>query len=252
MKAIDHHKVYSNAIYYDSLNNFTHDLNFYAQIIEPSLKKDLLELACGTGRLSIPLAKKGFNTTGIDLSEQLLKRAIEKSEEIKNIHFLKMDIRTFRLEKKYDLIILAHNSLCHLHDLESIASCFNSIKKHLKPNGIFAFDVLVPNFKFLTRKKEDIYTTAKYNLINSNIPVLHTESSCYDSKTQINHIKWFVKIKNKTEVFSLNMRMFYPQEIDNYLKLSGFNIISKFGDFELNKFSSKSNKQVFVCKVKNN
>ena len=73
----------------------------------------------------------------------------------------------------------------------------------------------------------------------------------YESATQINRIKWHYYINDVFHsIQDLDMRMYFPQELDFYLECSGFNIIHKFGSFEEDDFSDDSEKQIYVLSLK--
>ena len=71
----------------------------------------------------------------------------------------------------------------------------------------------------------------------------------YENKTQINRIKWHYFINGEFDsIQNMDMRLFFPKELDAYLSIHGFKIINKFGGFEEEAFENKSEKQIFVCK----
>ena len=71
----------------------------------------------------------------------------------------------------------------------------------------------------------------------------------YENKTQINRIEWHFFINDTFHsIQNLDMRMYFPQELDTYLKWLGFTIVHKFGNFEEENFNDKSEKQIYVCK----
>lgn len=72
----------------------------------------------------------------------------------------------------------------------------------------------------------------------------------YDIKEQVNRVKWHHFIDGKEHVQNLDMRCFYPKEMDMLLRYNGFEVISKFGDFKKTPFESNSQKQIYVCHVK--
>ena len=73
----------------------------------------------------------------------------------------------------------------------------------------------------------------------------------YENKTQINRIEWHYFINGEfNSIQNLDMRMFFPQELDSYLEWNGFSIIHKYGVFEEEIFNDDSEKQVFVCQCK--
>lgn len=98
----------------------------------------LLDLACGTGEFSKYFSQKGFEVTGIDLSEDMLTVAKSKCPDAK---FIKGDISSFELSEKYDCCICCLDSLNHLTEKEEWINCFKSVYKALKTDGLFIFDV---------------------------------------------------------------------------------------------------------------
>lgn len=248
MKKIDHKELYRNGQLYDIINSriTEQDLPFYLD----SIKKygdPILELACGTGRLTIPIKEEGYAITGVDISEDMVNEARKKAREKKiDITIHVEDIRDFDLQNKFSLVILPFNSICHLHDYESIFSCLTCIKKHLRHDGRFIIDVFNPSFEHLTRDKETIALIGEYALHNQKVKI--TESNIYNHADQINYIKWHYDIEGVETTIDLNMRMFYPQELDNYLKCAGFKIEKKYGAFDKSEFKPNSEKQIIVAK----
>ena len=139
---IDHEEIYRDGKHYDALNNFNHDVPFYLEMAK-SYGESTLELACGTGRITLPLAEKGIDIIGLDISKGMISEAKEKAQKQNlDIELLIGDVRDFNLAKKFSLIIFPFNSICHLHDYESINACFENVKKYLQPNGRFIIDVI--------------------------------------------------------------------------------------------------------------
>lgn len=248
MKDIDHKEIYSDGKHYDALNTFDTDVPFYLKMIE-KFGESILELACGTGRLTIPIAEKGFEIIGIDISEAMINEANNKSNSAKlDIEFIESDIRNFELNQKFSLILLPFNSICHLHDFESITSCFSCVKKHLKTNGRFIIDVFKPDLNFLLRDKNKSFEKAVYKNPYANNEVKLMESINYNEVDQISQFKWLFQIEEEETEQDLNMRMFFPQELDNYLRFAGFEIEEKFGDYDESAFTNSSSKQIIICK----
>lgn len=226
-------------------------LDFYEQEII-RLGQPILELACGTGRLTLPLAKKGFAISGLDLSPTMLDLARTKALEGNlNVRIIEGDMCNFNLGETFSLILLAAQSLSHLHTLEEIEACFSAVHKHLKPGGHFIIELFNPSMEILNRD-----STKRYALRNDpfetpdGISYFVTEQSHYDSATQVNHITWFFQREEREETqLSLNLRQFFPQEIDALLHYNGFKIEAKYGDFQKNAFTTQSHKQVIVSRT---
>lgn len=234
---------------YDGLNTFVSDLQFYKNWMPKETNAEILELCCGSGRLTIPLAKEGIKIVGVDNSKSMLDQAKTKAENEKlDIHFIEADIRNLSLNNQYDLIFIPFNSIHHLYDNQDLFDTFRVVEKHLKNDGLFIFDCYNPNIQYITEAEKAKNKIAEY-ITKDNRKVIIEQTMKYESNTQINRIEWHYFINDKFHsIQNLDMRMYFPQELDTYLQVSGFSILHKFGDFMENLFSHKSEKQIFVCR----
>ena len=100
---------------YDGLNTQTDDLAFYLNFFADHDIKKVLELCCGTGRLTIPLFESEINITGMDINQSMLDEAAKKSKDKGcQINFILGDMRSFHLEEKFDAVFIPFNSIHHL------------------------------------------------------------------------------------------------------------------------------------------
>ena len=173
---------------YDGMNTHIDDLQFYKRWMPQNKDARILELCCGTGRLTIPIAEDGYNISGVDYTFSMLEQAKAKAYEAGlKIEFIEADIITLEIE---------------------VAA----------------------------------YTT------KDGREILIKQLMRYERKTQINRIEWHYFINGKFDsIQNLDMRLFFPQELDTYLDWNGFKIIHKFGSFEEEAFYDSSEKQIFVC-----
>lgn len=242
----------SDTIYYtkiyDRINQFVDDIDFYLKLCK-EIEGSVLELCCGTGRITLPLRKSGIDITGLDFTPSMLKRAREKSQEQGlDCNFLEGDMRDFELDQKFDLIFIPFNSLLNTYTFDDINAIFSSVKKHLKPNGRFAFDIFNPNLNYL-RRDEQIQEKLFEFTLDTGEHVMISQSMKYDRLHQVNRVKWHHNINGEEFVAQLDMRCFFPQEMDAILRYSNFNIVHKFGDFDRGVFIGDSEKQIYVCTV---
>jgi len=233
---------------YDGMNNNINDLEFYKRWMPKNKDARILELCCGTGRLTIPIAKDGHKITGIDHTSSMLEQAkIKAAEEGLEVEFIEADIRTLELSTKYDLIFIPFNSIHHLYKNEDLFKALKVVKNHLKEGGSFLLDCFNPNIRFIVEGEKEQKQTAQYTT-NDGREILIKETMQYESNTQINRIELHYFINGVFDsIQKLDMRMFYPQELDSYLEWSGFKVIHKFGNFEEEAFNDNSDKQIFVC-----
>lgn len=235
---------------YDGLNIFLSDLQFYKKWLPQNKNAKILELCCGTGRLTIPIAKDGYHISGVDYTPSMLKQAkIKAFEAGLEINFIEADIRTLNLQEKFDLIFIPFNSIHHLYKNEDLFKALKSVENHLKKGGLFLLDCFNPNIQYIVENEKGQTVIAEYKT-DDNRNVLIKQTMRYESATQINRIEWHYSINSKFHsTQNLDMRLFFPQELDSYLKQVGFNIIHKFGGFGEETFSNESEKQIYVLNL---
>lgn len=258
MKAVDCHELYRDGKHYDSWHeDFSVDIPFHLEMIK-KYGDPVLELACGTGRLSIPFAENGYKVTGLDVSDSMLTQAKENIAEKKvDVNLVKADCRDFKLDEKFNVIIFPFNSIAHVHEIEDIKRCFECVREHLTDNGRFIIDIFNPDLNLLVRDPNKRYSeepgksnfNREYPDPYGNGMVKVEENNVYEKKTQINHVKFYFKIGDQPEVVNdLSMRVFFPQELEALLYYNGFEIEEKYGGFDMKPFESDSPKQLVVSK----
>jgi SAM-dependent methyltransferase len=114
----------------------------------------MLEVACGTGRVLLPIARSGVPIDGVDLSPEMLgvlkaKLAREPEGVRRRVALHEGDMRELRLEQAYRLVIAPFRSLQHLHTVDDQLRAFTSIARHVVPGGAFAFNVFFPDYRLL-------------------------------------------------------------------------------------------------------
>jgi len=247
-KIPDGSEVYWDGAHYDADNALAQaDLPFYLKEAEKA-KGPVLELACGTGRLTIPMARAGINITGVDISSPMLSRAREKAAISGcKIPFIRSDIRSFSVNRKFKLIFIPFNSLQHLHDRISLERFFYRVKAHLAGGGRFILDVFNPNPYYLVRDPQELIPIAHYK-DPSGRDILVNESYFYDRASQAARPVWHYKLGRRgMGSKKLNMRCFFPLELEMLLHYNGFAINAKYGDFDRSPFHGDSPKQILVC-----
>ena len=122
-------------------------VDFYFQILEKEKLKPLtaVDLACGTGSVSLLLARRGLRVTGVDMSEEMLCVASQKAQELENPPlFACQMLQQLHLPRGVDLAVCALDSLDYITDPEDCALAIRRIYRALNPGGCFIFDVNTP------------------------------------------------------------------------------------------------------------
>ncbi|GHA22977.1 antibiotic biosynthesis protein [Devosia pacifica] len=238
--------LYDDAELYDLVAPPDADMEAFYVNAAGGPSRRVLELACGSGRITVPLATSGASVTGVDLSETMLARARDLlATRGVSAKLVTLDMRSFQLDEKFDVIVLAANSLLHLHTHEEFADAFSAIRRHLAPGGVFAFDVFVPCATMLSRAPGDRHRLACFE--HPRLGAVTVEETIdYDPTTQISAIDWYWSTP-ANGVFRhtpLTLRQIYPQELPLLLRLGGLELANRFGGFSGEPFSRHSRRQV--------
>lgn len=130
------------------MNEIGHDIAFHAEFARAA-EGPVLDVCCGTGRLTIPIARLGRRVHGIDISQALLARfserlAAEPAEVRERCHAHLADARDFEIDERFALACIGFNGLCMLPDRESQMRTLKAINRHLAPNGRVIVDLTNP------------------------------------------------------------------------------------------------------------
>lgn len=132
---------------YDGMNTSMDDLQFYKRWLPKNKDARILELCCGIGRLTLPIAKDGYDISGVDYTASMLHQAKMKAAEAGlRINFIQADIRTLDLQEKYDLIFIPFNSIHHYMRMKIYLRYFMSLKITSKTEAYFCWIVLIRIF----------------------------------------------------------------------------------------------------------
>lgn len=135
---------------YDRLTNdvdYRATVDFYRDILaqEGLHPRTAVDLACGTGTVSLLLARQGLDVTGVDLSEEMLTMAQQKAEGLENPpRFVRQSLQELTLPRGVDLAVCALDSLDYITDPQDCAEAIRRVYRALNPGGIFIFDVNTP------------------------------------------------------------------------------------------------------------
>ncbi len=242
--------IYFDGKHYDAWTERKVDIPFYKRQVE-RYGDPVLELGCGTGRITIPIAREGHEIIGLDISDKLLNRAKDKAKnEGLDINWIKGDMRDFSLDKRFDLIFIPFNSIHHILTLEDLEKVLNNVRKHLKPEGRFIVELFNPDLEILNRDPTEEHEVIEYEDPTSKREVKVTESTDYERAKQLMHLSWFYELGDRKEEIEWTIRVWFPKEVDAILKYNDFKIEQKYGDFDESPMTNNSTQQILVCKKK--
>lgn len=210
----------------------------------------VLELACGTGRMLVPMGKAGLDVTGLDTSPTMLAGARARARHLDaSVRLMAGDMRDFRFQQPFALVFVAVNSLLHLTSTQDLRSCFASVRKALRRDGRFLFDV--HNFapSQLARLPDQRHEVGRY-MSPAHGSLLVEEQCTYDTAAQRLHRTWFYSAPSRPDfrVVEFAMRVVFPEELQVLLELEGLRLEARYGDLDRSPFHSESPSQVCIAR----
>ena len=237
---------YANPEEYDeTYKSYTADLEFIEAHLGESTQS-IIELACGTGRLAIPLAKQGHLVYGVDIDAGMLKYAQHKADaEGVNIHLSVQDCTQLNLPIKSNFIYMTGNSFQHFLTNESQDALFASVKRHLNPKGEFIFDTRNPILHELSIV-DILEETIELN--GETTKVINKEA--YNHLTQILECTSTYISSNNEYKDSIKLRYTYPLELKRLIQQHGFELVNLYGSWKKAKFDANSTSMVVHAQLK--
>lgn len=241
------------------------DIPFWESLLEDWEPRRVLELGCGTGRVLLPLLEKGvalrqdFEIVGLDTSAPLLARAQERLDSLGPIaaaaRLVQVDMRDFVLDSEFDLIIAALNTFAHLLTTRDQLGCLAAVKRHLAPDGRFAFDLLTPQYEFLSAAQTSL--PLMRFLGHQRAPTADIEwfvqqaSEEYDAESQILrriYVSEIMTITGEVRRFYevVDFRMIFPQELELLLQASRLVPQQRFGNVRRAPFGKGSMQYTWI------
>ncbi len=237
---------------YDLLNA-DFDYGAYARFIDKEIKacvRDaslVLDLACGTGKITFALNELGYDMTGVDLSPDMLSVARDYAYQngIENVLWLCQDMTELELYGTVDACSCCLDSINYLTALSDVERCFSLVHNYLIPNGIFIFDV---NSEYRFNK---VYGNNDYILENDGaLCAWHNE---YNEKSKI--CKFYLSIFKEDENGLYERydevqkeKCYSLKQITNALKKTGFEILGAYGDLNKKEIEECDEKWYFVAR----
>lgn len=241
------------------------DVPYWERLVDELRPASVLELGCGTGRLLGPVTRRGrahhagFRLVGLDLSDALLEVAAERvgtdAELRDSVHLVRGDMSDFALDERFDLVIIAFNSLGFVVGADRQRRCLDAVRRHLAPGGRVAIDLIVPKVSYLAasertspvRLGEDLrdpapgvarllrYDTERYD------PVRQVDDSVYTY--ELHHADGRIE----RLVRDVAWQMTFPNELELVFAAAGLRVMQRYGDYARSPFDRTSHLYLWVA-----
>lgn len=208
--------------------NYPEWANYYLELIHEHRPdaKTICECACGTGSITLELAKKGYSLIGVDISQDMLENAAEKARNVgQMIRFVRQDMCRLQLPKPVDALICTCDGVNYLTSEKRVRTFFETVYRQLRPGGVFAFDISSAH------KLKKVIGNAFFGEERDDVAYLW--QNCLDGDIVNMDITFFVQTENGLyERFQENHRQRAHENdaIANMLTETGFREVRIYGD----------------------
>ena len=207
---------------YQSIFDYKKEFDFYDKLLKKYKCRKILEIGCGTGNLAKYFMETGYNYTGLDLFNEMLKIAKKVEPRAK---FVQGDMRALNLSEKFDAVLITGRSFTYMTTNKDVMDALNSVNRVLAEKGILIFDNFDAEAIFSNFKKRLVHT-AKYNgrtykRVSKNTMNLQT------GWTKNWEATYYITENGKTRIVKDKsiLRSFTKDELKLFLKLAKFELL---------------------------
>ena len=235
------------------------DVDFYVHAAK-EFGEPVLELGCGTGRVTLAVAQAGFRVTGLDLSAKMLERAEEKARSLpqearKRLTLTTGNMTDFDLGAKFALVVVPFRPFQHLAETRQQLGCLACARKHLEPGGRLVFDFFqtdprrMHEAQFLEER-----VVAEYSMSGGRRVTLTERVTAFHRAEQRNDAEMIYAVthadgRRERLVLAWTVRYFFRYEVEHLLARSGFRVEETFGDWDRSSLGDHSPEMIFVARA---
>ncbi|HEV3370503.1 MAG TPA: class I SAM-dependent methyltransferase [Acidimicrobiales bacterium] len=195
-----------------------------------------LELGVGTGRLALPLSRRGVRVHGIELSPAMVAQ-LQAKPGADTIGVTIGDFATTRVGGTFTLAYLVRNTIANLTTQDQQVACFGNVAAHLEPGGRFVIELYIPELQRLPPGE---------TIRAFTVTPTHLGFEEYDVATQIAYSHHYWMVDGKLETFSAPFRYVWPSELDLMARLAGMTLRERWSSWAREPFTSDSRSHVSV------
>lgn len=237
------------------------EIDFYREITREVKERggSILEVACGTGRVTLRLAQEGVNIVGTDVDEEMLKIARRKSDGLPNIHWVRGDMRTLELNQSFGLIIVPGHSFQFMLTPEDQVKTLETFKRHMDRDGILIVHLDHQSVDWLGDLLRDrggkFEAAGEIRHLQTNHVIRKANAWTFERSTQNATVvsKWEEigadgSVLQTWERKPMTLHCVFRFEMEHLLARTGFEEREVYGDFFKNPLNENSSDMIWVAR----
>jgi len=247
--------------YGDSVPDWPGEIDFYRELAARANARggSVLELACGTGRVAIRLARDGVRVVGLDLSSEMIDVARQNSIHLKNMRWVEGDMRSFELEEPFELVIIPAHAFQILNTSQDQVACLESIRRHLSPGGALVVHLDPPDISWLgdlRREKGGVFEAEEeFRHPDTGRLVRALRAWSYEPSTQSAIVQsvWEETdaaghVVSRVERGPIRLHCVFRFEMEHLLARVGYVVEAIYGDFYRQELQDESPDMIWVAR----
>jgi SAM-dependent methyltransferase len=237
---------------YDLEYAHDYDLPFWLALAERE-GGPVIEWGAGTGRITIPMAEAGHDITGVEVSEEMVERGRTKS---KRVEWVRDDMRSARLGRRYGLAVCAFNSFLCLLSIDDALAFVRNAKEHLKPGGLLGIEVSAFSPEELVDPPGGPELRHDFTRELPQGRLDRFSVSRYDAASQLLKMRLFYELYGASrelesrQAHELTITVVSRRELELMLRLAGFEVEAVYGGFEGEPFAAGSEHLILLARAR--
>jgi SAM-dependent methyltransferase len=235
---------------------FDEDIDLYMNFAELR-GGPLLELACGSGRLLLPLARAGYEVTGVDTSAAMLdlaRLALETEGVAARCELVQQDMCALHLNKKFHMAFIALGSFGHICARKAQQQALAAIRAHLSAGGTFILDISNEDARYMEGMSWQMLHQGTWRLDDGST-VTHFVSPASSTTTHLLDLTHFYDIHRQGEavrrtITQTQLYLFERNEAELLLEQAGFAVKNVYGNYDLSQYVHDSPRMIFVAEAR--
>ncbi len=238
---------------YDLEYSHDYDVPFWVSLAERE-GGPIVEWGAGTGRLAVPLAKAGFDVTGVEVSERMVERGLKKSGAVE---WVRGDMWSAKLGRRYRLAVCAFNSFLCLLSLDDALAFLRNAREHLEPGGLLGIEVSAFSPEELLDPPGDPELRHDFTRELPDGRLERFSVSRYDAASQLLRMRLFYELYGASgaledrRAHDLTIRVVGRAELELMLRLAGFEVEAVYGGFQGEPFATGSDHLIVLARSSN-
>ncbi len=236
--------------------HFNEDVSLYTNFAE-LCGGPLLELACGSGRLLVPLACEGYEVTGVDSSRSMLnlaRHALEEAGVTEQCTLVQENMSSVRLGQKFRLAFIALGSFGHVCTRQEQRQTLAVVRHHLNAGSKFILDISNADVRYMEQLSGQVLHQGTWKRDNDTLLSHFVSPSSSPTKHLLALTHFYEEHRQgkavQRTVITTHLYLFEKNEVELLLEEAGFAINNVFGDYELSPFEHESPRMIFIAQAR--